>query len=261
MRTLRLAIAGISFYCLYAQVEPVAPAFEVADIKLSNSAPTEDDYFTIRPGGVFIAHNAKVNELFQFAFQVRRDAISGAPAWFDVDRVDITAKAGAEAPEEQIRVMLRSLLITEFKIGMHTESKAISAFVLVVGKGPAKLHKAAEDGRADCQRVRTQGPASGGTHLVCSNMKIGDLVRGLPELAPGYIDRPVVDGTGLTDKYDFTLDWVGRKAAELSGSATIFTSVEKLGLKFEQRKVVLPAIVIDRMDRLSVVFDPRDGAN
>lgn len=47
---------------------------------------------------------------------------------------------------------------------------------------------------------------------------------------------------GLKDSYDFKLHWVGRKVADTGGGSTIFTAVEKPGLRFEQRKVPLPVI-------------------
>jgi uncharacterized protein (TIGR03435 family) len=250
-RMLCCGLLGLSLCRAYCQVTPPQPVFEVADIKLNKSGEIKNDYFTIQPGGVFIAHNAKISELFEFAFKIRRDVISGAPSWFDADRVDITAKATPATTNENLRLMVESLLINEFKIVMHSEQKNMSAFVLVVGKGGSKLQKTASDGRADCQRVGDQGQQFGGTHLACSNMTIAELAQGLPDLASGYIDRPVVDGTGLADAYDFRLDWVGRKSADLDGGPTIFTAIEKLGLRFEQRKVALPTIVIDRMEKLS----------
>jgi uncharacterized protein (TIGR03435 family) len=223
----------------------------VADIKLNKSGEIKNDYFTIQPGGVFVAHNAKISELFQYAFKVRRDAISGVPSWFDADRVDITAKTTPTTTDDNLRLMVQSLLIKEFNIVMHSEQKNMSAFVLVVGKGGSKLQKTTSDGRADCERVGDQGQHFGGIHLACSNMTIAELAQGLPDLASDYIDGPVVDGTGLADAYDFRLDWVRRRFADQDGGPTIFTAVEKLGLRFEQRRLPLPTIVIDRMEKLS----------
>ena len=251
LRMLRCGLLSLSLCRAYCQVTPPQPAFEVADITLNKSGEIKNDYFTIRPGGVFVAHNAKISQLFQYAFKVRRDAISGAPSWFDADRVDIMAKSTPTATDDNLRLMVQSLLITEFKVVMHPDQKKMSAFVLVVGKGGAKLQKTTSSGRADCERVGDQGLQFGGTHLGCSNMTLAELAQGLPDLASDYIDRPVVDETGLADAYDFRLDWVRRTSAEQDGGPTIFTAVEKLGLRFEQRKLPLPTIVIDHMEKLS----------
>src|SRR5579864_8179569 len=88
LRMLRCGLLSLSLCRAYCQVNPPQPAFEVADIKLNKSGEMKNDYFTIQPGGVFVAHNARISELFQYAFKVRRDAISGAPSWFDADRVE-----------------------------------------------------------------------------------------------------------------------------------------------------------------------------
>jgi uncharacterized protein (TIGR03435 family) len=251
LRILRFGFLGISLCGAYCQVNPSQPTFEVADIRLNKSGEVKNDYFTIQPGGVFVAHNARISELFQYAFKLRRDAISGVPSWFDADRVDITAKATPKTTDDNLRLMLRSLLIKELNIVMHSEQRNMNAFVLVVGKGGSKLQKATGDGRADCEHVGDQGQQFSGIHLVCSHMTMAELTQGLPDLASGYIDAPIVDETGLDGTYDFRLDWVRRKVADQEGGPTVFTAVEKLGLRFEQRKRPLPAIVIDRMDKLS----------
>jgi len=245
------ALFALSSCGVFGQLSAAKPSFEVADIKPSNVNTAEKSYFTINPGGVFVAHNAQIDELFEYAFKIRRAAIIGAPSWFDADRVDITAKATPTTSDDDLRLMVQSFLISEFKILLHTDQKPTSAFVLVVGKSGAKLHRSAGNGRADCKRATADlGIEGGGVKLACTNMKIAELAAGLPDLVSGYIDRPVMDGTGLTDAYDFNLEWVRRKFADQNGGPTIFTAVEKLGFKFEQRKISLPVIVIDKMERL-----------
>ena len=95
---------------------------------------------------------------------------------------------------------MHSLMIKEFKILMHAELKDMSAFVLLIGKAGIKMQKATGTGRADCEHLSDRGP--GATHLSCRNMKVAELAEGLPDLAPGYIDRPVIDQTGLSDAFD-----------------------------------------------------------
>lgn len=245
------ALFLLSFCGVFGQLWAAQPSFEVADIKPSNVNTAEKSYFTIHPGGVFVAHNARIHELFEYAFKIRREAIVGTPSWFDADRVDITAKATPTTSDDDLRLMVQSLLINELKILLHIDQKPTSAFVPVVRKGGARLHRSAGNGRADCKRVTAdRGIEGGGVKLACTNMNIAELAAGLPDLVPGYIDRPVVDGTGLTDAYDFDLEWVRRIIADQNGGPTIFTAVEKLGLKFEQRKVSLPVIAIDKVERL-----------
>ncbi len=87
--------------------------------------------------------------------------------------------------------------------------------------------------------------------MACTNMKMSDLADLFLDLAPGHIDRPLVDQTGLTGAYDFRLDWVGRNNVDIIGGLTMFGAVEKLGLKLEEKKLVLPVVAIDRVENLS----------
>jgi uncharacterized protein (TIGR03435 family) len=80
-------------------------------------------------------------------------------------------------------------------------------------------------------------------------MTMPDLVKELPDLAPDYMDKTVVDQTGLTGTYDFMLDWVSRRDLDAVGGVAMFGAVEKLGLKLEERKQPMPTIVIDHVDR------------
>jgi hypothetical protein len=63
LRTLRLGIATVLFCRAYGQVAPT-PAFDVSEIRLNQSGEVGNDYFTIQPGGVFVAHNARINDSF-----------------------------------------------------------------------------------------------------------------------------------------------------------------------------------------------------
>jgi uncharacterized protein (TIGR03435 family) len=75
------------------------------------------------------------------------------------------------------------------------------------------------------------------------------LAEALPALAPGYFDRPVVDQTGLAGFYKVKLDWTGALQIDALGGRTIFGAVELLGLKLDSRKIAVPSIVIDHVER------------
>jgi uncharacterized protein (TIGR03435 family) len=80
-----------------------------------------------------------------------------------------------------------------------------------------------------------------------------------------FVDRPVVDMTGLTGRYDFTLEYSvdelrnlvrasgadASRIPDLGGDPTIsiFSSLEALGLKLEARKAPVEVIVIDRAEK------------
>lgn len=82
---------------------------------------------------------------------------------------------------------------------------------------------------------------------------MGMFAETLPAMSPHYVDLPVVDLTGLEGRYDFKLSWLPQQLrdASLTGGPTIFEALEtQLGLKLERRKLVVPTVVIDRVERI-----------
>lgn len=71
----------------------------------------------------------------------------------------------------------------------------------------------------------------------------------LAEILTGQVGELVVDRTGLSGEYDFTLEWVPA-LNESAGGASLFTAlVEQLGLRLESGRRPMEAIVIDRIER------------
>ncbi len=80
-----------------------------------------------------------------------------------------------------------------------------------------------------------------GNKLVGQGVPVASLVQDLSE---HYVHRAVLDKTGLTDKYDFTIQWTPEES-----QASIFTALEEqLGLKLELRKAPLEVLVIDHAE-------------
>ena len=85
----------------------------------------------------------------------------------------------------------------------------------------------------------------------------------MPELASVFqraaLDRPVVDHTGLSGRYDFDLEWtpdesqfggLGRKETPESTKPDLFTAIQQqLGLRLEATKGPIATLVIDRAER------------
>jgi hypothetical protein len=74
------------------------------------------------------------------AFHLTQYQLSGGPSWLDSDRFDLEAKAEG-ANENQLRLMLQTLLAERFKLVIHREAKEMPVYHLVVGKSGAKLHE------------------------------------------------------------------------------------------------------------------------
>ena len=77
------------------------------------------------------------------------------------------------------------------------------------------------------------------------------LAERLPGFDRDYVDKPAVDTTGVEGNFDFELQWIARpKNGDVAPGATFQDALEKLGLRLEDRKMPMPVIVIDRVDRV-----------
>jgi uncharacterized protein (TIGR03435 family) len=238
---------------LFGQTAEARPEFEVADIRQNKSGDSGWDGGVL-PGGQFGVHNAPLKTLLGWAYSNTDRFIDiyivGAPGWVGKERFDITGKAPAGTSDKNLALMLQVFLEQEFKLKTHPEQKTMGAFALVVRKGGPKLANAAGSGEPDCEPYESKGPNYGGTHQSCTNMGMQDLASTLPELARDYVDRPVVDLTGLTGVYDFKLDWVGRRNID-KGGLTLFDALTKAGLKLKERKLPVAVTVVDHIEHLS----------
>jgi uncharacterized protein (TIGR03435 family) len=221
-----------------------SPAFDVADVHLSKPDARPNGGFI--PGGRTELHGVSMIDLITLAYRVDDDMISGGPAWLGSTRFDVNAKTGRGASEDRMRLMLRSLLTDRFSLKIHTENKQMAAFIMSVAKR-SLLKESSGEGDGDCQ---VQPGQDSQIKATCHNMTTAALAQRLHEYAGGYLNHPVVDSTGLQGRYDFTLTWTGRGALGTApNSISVFDAVEKqLGLKLEQGKHALPAIVIDSVN-------------
>jgi uncharacterized protein (TIGR03435 family) len=235
---------------MFGQAARPRREFEAAVIKLNKSGQT-DASFKLLPSGLFRAVNIRMLDIFQFAFNVRNETTSGAPGWFNTERYDVTGRAPANSKEAVFREMLGTLLIQELKLKYHIRPTEMNAFALVIGKGGPKLQPAAGTGEPECLPVGQQGAEFGGLHRACTNLTMSDLAESLPDLSRAYVDKTVVDQTGLTGSYDFRLDWMARNNIDAVGGLTMFAALEKLGLKLEAKKLALPVVVIDHVEKLA----------
>jgi uncharacterized protein (TIGR03435 family) len=250
-----LLLCSVPAFC---QTESKAPAFEVAEVKVNKSGGESGAEFL--PGGQLRVTNTPMKRLITEAWHVRPDAISGGPGWLDSDRFDVIAKATPTSSEDDLRLMLQSLLAERFKLAVHKEEKVTAVYALSVGKTgfKGKVAEPAKPGEARCgQGV---GPPEQ-MHRVCPHITMAELAETLPIMAPRYVNVPVVDQTGLKGSYELKLDWTPMAAPdgtregdaptiETAGGFTVFDAVAKLGLKLEKAKLPVPIIVVDRIERI-----------
>lgn len=206
----------------------------------------------------FVAKYYTLKLLIAAAYDVSPKVISGGPSWADDDHFDIEALTPGDTrpsrPEQM--AMLRSLLADRFSLSFHREEKEFSIYVLEVNKGGPKLKESAEPPSEEAQLVSTVYPDH--LHLPAKNATMGEFVSLLQR---ALLDRPVVDRTGLTGRYDFDLDWAPDEtqfggdlptAPSDTPSPPFFTAIEQqLGLRIEATRGMVQALVIDRADRPS----------
>lgn len=225
------------------------PTFEVASLKLDKSA-TDESEAEIANGAVHV-HNIPLLTLVQQAWELRPEQISGAPAWMDSDRYDLAAKAADHsAGVAELRLMLRNLLIERFHMAVHLDTAEHAAWVLTLAPGAddSKLGPATPEtpevlANEGCRRVIR---SDGLRELNCTDsMEL--LALSLPLLARGYFNHTTVDQTGLSGVY--TVDLVFAPNDGVTVGPSLFDALKQLGIRVEDKKVMLPQLVIDHIDR------------
>jgi uncharacterized protein (TIGR03435 family) len=195
------------------------------------------------------------------AYSVQDDQIVGAPSWIDTDRFDINAKADDDIRPDQIAPMIQALLADRFKLTTHRDMRELPVLAL--------------------ERVRRDAPIGAGLSLTacpelavdlkepkpCANISNGVnflTMRGAPiaafaqYLAP-YVNRIVVDRTGLDGRYDVVLKWSPEQQSPASGAGPasaaqdrpfLFTAIqEQLGLRLVSARQSVEVLVIDSVER------------
>jgi uncharacterized protein (TIGR03435 family) len=253
------------------------PVFEVASIKRS-SATGGNASIGDQPGGRFIASYITLRRVIQFAYRDNQQFIGG-PEWLDSERWDIEARApqGTVPPRssafsiaapDTLAIMVQSLLEERFQLKAHRETGELPLYELTVSKNGAKI-KLSEDQTPPTALLggggRQRGPLPrGGIRLGRGDLEAQAQSLEVFTTALGaiYVDRPVVDKTGLKGLYDIRLQWTpdpgltatvspGANSTAASGSSIFNAIEEQLGLKLESGKGPLPVLVIDSIQRPS----------
>jgi uncharacterized protein (TIGR03435 family) len=221
---------------------------------------------------------ATLSILLQQFYEISSDMIQGAPRFMDEDRWDITAKMVStdpgqppQADPETRTKLIVKLLEDRFKLKTHFENRVVPAYTLYSVK--PKMTKADPETRTGCY----EGPAPDGKDprvanpllsrlLYCRNTTMAQFADQLPQQVNGYVHSAVLDKTGLTDAYDFTLSFSGYGilqstlqapgqpgaggAPDPNGALSLADAVGKqLGLKLELEKRPAPVLVIDHVEQ------------
>ena len=231
--------------------------FEVATIKPSDPLNSHQ-HLSMWPGGRLNA-TITVEALIERAYGIHDFQLLGAPKWADAAKYDIVAKSDEledpskltpdqqDAYIERQKQRLQSLLADRFQLKFHSDIRQLPVFALIVAKGGPKL-RAPKTGEA--HRLYTQGPGQ----LACFGASMSELAAEFPDLG---VSRVVLDKTGLTGRYDFSLQWTPDDSPSDapvpdSSGGSLFTALqEQLGLKLEPQKGPVEVLVIDHVARPS----------
>jgi uncharacterized protein (TIGR03435 family) len=250
------------------------PTFDAVSIT-PGTCPRKPVQF--QPGGRIVAPSVPARILIGMAygipFSAWREGMLGAPDWVDSRCYSIEAHAEGNPPQEQMTLMMRSLLADRFKLAVHWETRQLPIYALVEAKhgktGPQLVPHAADNSTCrdlSAQSVSQQTHVASRPSVPCGSYLIspGHIIAEatLASLARGLswyqdIDRAVVDRTGLSGAFEIVLDYSPSALSAQPGVDTntssslpsIFTALqEQLGLKLEPQKGPVDVLVVDHVE-------------
>lgn len=257
-------------------------AFEVASIHAdqgpfrSPSFPLSADDSFREPNGRFHADFTLITYI-EFAYKIwpngedQRRMVSGWPGWITSERYDIEATAPLHATKDQYRLMMQDLLATRFGLKVHFEQREMPVVAMTLthpgitgprliphSKGLPCDEKPKEDTFPTVCYTYAVTPSKNGLYIAGSRATtmnaIGDFLGSIGG-ASGQIGRRVVDQTGLTGQWDFTLEAVPPNQSlsdtENTGPTMLEAVHDQLGLTLKPARAVVPVLVIDKMERPS----------
>src|SRR5262245_14907412 len=271
--------------------------FDVASVKTNKSGPTMMAMRTLPTS--FNMTNLPLRILITQAYRLSGYQLVGGPSWLDSDRFDIVAKAPEGSRPDQVPLMLRGLLADRFKLKVHAETRETQVYALVLARDDGKLGPKLSKTTDDCEKILAERRATaaaaraGGAgpvpftppapneKPVCTiNMSTTPVPNGLPLLnfrgggqpmqmlvnqISSFLNKRVVDKTGLTGLYDFQLQFsMGTQlplttqapatgtttpTAPIDDGPTMFDAVRELGLKLDSERGPVEHLVIDSVER------------
>lgn len=224
---------------LVAAGQSVQVQFEVASIRPSES-PRKPS-ITTSPGALTM-RNSSLSDCVRWAYGVMDYQISANEAWMTGQQFDISAKTGHASTDAELKTMLQGLLADRFKLVFHRQSKEMAVMTMSLGKNMNKLHESPGEGESS---LETPNDVAVGKHASMAD---------LAQLASSALRIPVIDQTGLTGRYDFTIDtrpYMNNDAPVDRPALLISILQGELGLKVESKKLPIDMLVIDHAEKPS----------
>jgi len=235
-----LSLSALAAAVLIAQQ---LPSFEVASVKPSGARRSKSGKQGFQNPSRFAFRDVTLTTLILRAYGVQDYQLSGGPGWMETDRFDVEAKPAQASGEEQMLLMLRSLLATRFQLSIRREMRPKGVYLLTLAKGGPKLgpyfHRIGEGDQfpPDDGRLQLGGSMGNFIFLLQRNMQSYD-----PSTGPIYppIDiPPILDRTGLTGEYSILVS----RASHEGWPALL---EHQLGLKLELRREPVEMLIVER---------------
>lgn len=235
-----IVLAGSLFL---APLQSRPQSFDVVSIKPNRSGAAASETETV-PGRLNLI-NVTPLSLIMRAFGVLGFQIAGAPDWVATERYDViaTVPEGRILTEQNRQPLLQQMLADRWRLRYRKETRPIQVYSLVASNDGPKLVTHSGPGEY-AMRVELAGPR----RILRSTR--GNLPR-LVEILSGFSGRLVMNDTGLTGEYDFTLEWVQDASANDAGPSLFTALREQLGLRLVSAEKPASVIVIDHIERPS----------
>src|SRR5579872_3766229 len=230
------------------------PAFDIATVKPSDTSAPHGSFFRIN-GRHLVAYNMSVGNLITYAYGIQTSQVvvgnsSLLAKHFDIDGLpDVVGRPN----RSQSRLMFQQLLVSRFRLAFHYESHQLPVYAFQIAKGGPKLTLTTRKRDDGTSFSHTCPPV-----LTYRNYSISEFAKVMQE---AFLDRPVVDQTGLKNRYDFDLKWTSDDSqtycpADSAGSHDdpnappgIYTAIqEQLGLRLVATKAPAQVMVIDHIE-------------
>jgi uncharacterized protein (TIGR03435 family) len=242
------------------------PTFEVASIKLWRPpvTPVTSIAVPVAPAGSGIFNRSTtVARLIAEAYEVHDFQLNGGEDWVRTERYDVSARAGRDVSQAELREMVKALLADRFKLRVRTETREMPILELRLARSDGRvgpnLHDCSDPN--DKEGISTpekpfRAPRNGSVATAdCANG-----LRYLATIAARQLQTIVMDRTGLTGQWRFDVYYTGalpqipgldRSKEEVNPNLPSFEGAlrEQLGLRLERTRGPAPVIVIESVER------------
>jgi len=280
MRIARLLLPFVLGASVFAQSPATELRFEVASVKVNTSTAPPSSRFPLGPGDAYLpgtlfsATNQPLINYIRFAFAKSQGELLRAPTWTYDETFDIQGRAAGSPSKGDMRLMVRGLLADRFKLAWHIEQHEEPVLELVLAKSgevgpnltPHALGPPCGPDSPDRPDARFHAIPCGSAGLVSAaapgrasisgrGQSVARLAALLSNNSFAGIDRVVVDRTGLTTDFDFTVDWSMSAGESLSRPVTDDTGPglgealrQQLGLLLRPTRALVDVLVIDHIE-------------